>query len=162
LLIYRRLQIDIAFIVLAFVVCLIYLFSFAADNGAEIDPNPIYLIMSWILLIALTYVCLQSVPYGIVLTSVIAILLLIGIISWISYGAPSNCGLITLGVAIVLVVAVITAYSYYGWYECLVLAVMLIIVVALSVNNYIKESLLVIVIAGIILGFGPSHSLDCS
>jgi hypothetical protein len=91
------------------------------------------------------------------LDGVIALISLVGIVAWISYGASSNCGLITLGVSIILVVAVVATYGYYGWYEAVVLISMLIIVLILALNNYIKESLLIIVISGMVLGFAPQH-----
>lgn len=161
LLIYRRLQIDLAFIIIAFIVCILYLFAFAADNGSEIDPNPIYLILAWILIITIVYICIGSMPYGSLITLVIGLISLIGVVAWMSYSPPTYPGVIMVVLAVILLIISLAISRCYGFYECLVVILILIIVAVLTFYNYIKEALLVIVIAGIIIGFSPNYVEEC-
>lgn len=154
ILLYTVIKSDIAFIVIAFVVAILYLFTFAAENGSMIDFQPLQVIIAWILVIALIFVICQSIGYPIV-GIICGLVALVGMIMTINV-IPRRQSTIAIAVVSILLViwALYSTISTVGIYEVVVLMAMVTIAITLFYKDKLKEGLLVLALTGVIVKLG--------
>lgn len=152
-LLYTHLRSDIGFIVIAFVVAIMYIFSFASENGSKIDCDPLQTIIAWILVITLIFVVLQSLghPLAGVICGIIALVGMVVTINMIPKTASSATIAI---VAILLTIWSLFAMSSVGIYELVAIMAMTIIAITLFCKGQLKEGLLVVALTGVVVKLG--------
>jgi hypothetical protein len=151
-LLYRRGATDVSYILIALVVALLYLLAFAAYNGAQYNPQGIYVMLIWVIISAIVAFVLVSLHISPWITVAVCFLLFVlAVVTLVSF--TFECELIVYLSAVLLVfVNLIIAKETVGYYELFSTIVFQLVALYIYVKVGLKESLLTMVLSGIIVG----------